>query len=124
MSGTQRTPTLATAVLVLLAACSGGAPSTGSGGSPKAAGATSSPSAVAYSACLRSHGVPNFPDPDSSGQLPKGDAQRFGVSGSQLQTARQVCQHLLPDNGGAINTDSIQQCMMADACPPALVRQV
>ena len=33
------------------------------------------PSAVAYSACIRSHGVPNFPDPDSSGQVPKADPQ-------------------------------------------------
>jgi hypothetical protein len=113
------------AVLVLLAAgCSNRPSSTGSDGSPNAGGSTSSPSAVAYSACMRSNGVPRFPDPDSSGQLPKGDAQRFGVSGSQLQAARQACQQLLPNNGGAINADSIQQCMLADNCPQALVQQV
>ena len=106
---------IATVVLaVLAAACSSASTSsTGSGGS-----------AVGYSPCMRSHGVPNFPDPDSSGQLPKGDAQRFGVSSSQLQAARQACQQLLPNNGGAINADSIQQCMMADDCPQALVQQV
>jgi hypothetical protein len=73
---------------------------------------------------MRSHGVPNFPDPDSSGQLPKGDAQRFGVSSSQLQAARQACLHLLPGGGEAIDADSIQRCMMASDCPPGLVQQV
>lgn len=116
---------IATASLALLvAACSGSASATGSGGASNAGGSPSSLSAVGYSHCMRSHGVPNFPDPDSSGQLPKGDAQRFGVSSSQLQAARQACQQLLPNNGGAINADSIQQCMMADDCPQALVQQL
>lgn len=116
---------IATASLALLvSACSGSASATGSGGASNAGGSPSSPSAVGYSHCMRSHGVPNFPDPDSSGQLPKGDAQRFGVSSSQLQAARQACQQLLPNNGGAINADSIQQCMMADDCPQALVQQL
>lgn len=116
---------IATASLALLvSACSGSASATGSGGASNAGGSPSSLSAVGYSHCMRSHGVPNFPDPDSSGQLPKGDAQRFGISSSQLQAARQACQQLLPNNGGAINADSIQQCMMADDCPQALVQQL
>jgi hypothetical protein len=116
---------IAAAVLALLAtACIRSPSSTGSGGSPDAGGSTSSPSAVAFSACIRSHGVPNFPDPDSSGNLPKPDAHHLGVSSSQLQAAQQACQHLLPNNGGAINADSIQQCMLASDCPPALVQQV
>jgi hypothetical protein len=73
---------------------------------------------------MRSHRVPNFPDPDSSGNLPKPDANHLGVSSSQLQAAQQACQHLLPNNGGAINADSIQQCMLASDCPSALVQQV
>ena len=112
------------ALATLVAACGGSAASAGSGGPPTAGASSSSSSAVLYSHCMRSHGVPNFPDPDSSGQLPKGDAQRFGVSSSRLQAARQACQRLLPNNGGVINADSIQQCMMADDCPQALVQQV
>jgi hypothetical protein len=73
---------------------------------------------------MRSHGVPNFPDPDSSGQLPKADAQQLGVTSSELQAAQQACQSLLPNDGGAINASSIDQCMMADDCPRTLVRQV
>jgi hypothetical protein len=122
----RRPAIIATVGLVLLAtACSGGSsPSAGSGGSSHAGGSTSSPSAVAYSACIRIHGVPNFPDPDSSGNLPKPDAHHLGVSSSQLQAAQQTCQHLLPNNGGAINADSIQRCMLADDCSQALVQQV
>jgi hypothetical protein len=114
-----------TAVVLLSAACSGDhGSSTGSSGPPNAEGSATSRSAVAYSACMRSHGVPNYPDPDSSGQLPKPDAHHLGVSGSQLQAAQRACQHLLPNNGGAINADSIQQCMLADDCPQTLVQQV
>jgi hypothetical protein len=114
--------TIATVAVLVLAGC-GGNPTSKT--HPSTAGAsTNSPSAVTYSACVRSHGVPNFPDPDSSGQLPKADAQHLRVSSSQLQAAQQACQSLLPDNGGVINASSIDQCMMAGDCPRALVRQV
>ena len=115
---------IATAVLALLAAaCSGGSPSsTGSGGSPNAGGSTSSLSAVAYSACMRSHGVANFPDPGSGGAIPKGDAQHFEVSTSQLQAAQQACQPLLPA-GGSLDQQT-EQCMSTGDCPPALVQQI
>ena len=73
---------------------------------------------------MRSQGVPNYPDPDSSGQLPKPDAHRLGVSSSQLRTTQQACLYLLPNTGRAINAGSIQDCMMADDCPQALVQQV
>jgi hypothetical protein len=106
----------ALAILAVAAAC-GGASSDGST-------ASSHPSAVAYSRCMRSHGVPEFPDPDSSGQLPKGDARRFGVSSSGLQAARRACRAMLPADGGGIDAASIQGCMSAGNCPPALVRRV
>src|ERR1700729_669715 len=78
---------IAATALALLAACSGSSPSSGAGGTPNAGQAASSPSAVAYSHCMRSPGGPNYPDPGSDGALPKGDAQQFGVSSSQLQAA-------------------------------------
>jgi hypothetical protein len=110
---------VAMAVLALLAAaCGGSPPSTGSGGSPAAGGSATSPSALAYSACMRSQGVPNYPDPDSSGQLPKTDAQLLGVSTSRYQAAQQACRHLLPTGG------SPEDCMLTSDCPPALVQQM
>ena len=116
---------LATAVLALLAAaCGSSGSSADSHGSPNAAGSTTAASLVRYSACMRSHGVPNYPDPDSSGQLPKPDARHLGVSSSQLRASQQACQHLLPNSGDAINASSVQQCMEADDCPKSLVKQV
>lgn len=113
-SRTAQTATaiIATTALVLLAAaCSGGSPSSaGSGGSPSAGGSTATPSAVGYSQCMRSHGVPNFPDPNGSGEIPKATAQQLGVSSSQYQTAQTACAHLLPNSGEASQAD-IQQMM-------------
>jgi hypothetical protein len=121
---------IASAVLVLLAAaCAGGGPSSaragGSpGGLPSAAGGSGSASAVAYSACMRSHGVPNFPDPDAgSGQVPKVDAQRLGVASSQLQAAQTACQPLYPSSDGSIEQQT-ERCISTGNCPPALVQQV
>ena len=113
----------AMAALVLPAAACGGSPSSaGSGGSPAVEGPARSPSAVAYSACMRSHGVPRYPDPDSSGQVPKTDAQLLGVSTSQYHAAQEACLHLLP-RGGSLQQQE-HQCMQNSDCPPAMVQQM
>lgn len=113
--------TLLVAVVFLAAACSHsssgpGVANVGStsdpGGSPSVAEGSSSPSAVAYSACIRAHGVSNFPDPSSNGQVPKSDPQRLGVSSSELRAAQQACQHLYP-------TSSLEQCSETGVCSPA-----
>ena len=109
---------MATAVLALLAAACGGSPSSAAGGSPNAGGSASSPSAVGYSACIRSHGVPNYPDPGSSGALPKTDAQQLGVSTSEYEAAQHACQHLLP-----VGSASLRQCEMAGVCTHAEIQQ-
>jgi hypothetical protein len=123
----QRTAVvLLTAALALLAAaCTTGSPShpTGSGGSPHGGKSASASSAVAYSACMRSHGVPNFPDPGSNGQVPKADPQALGVSISQLQAAQRTCQHLYPHNGMALSANSLRQCYEFAVCPQAMVQQ-
>jgi hypothetical protein len=112
------------ALALLAAACSGGSPSsTRSGASATAAGSAASPSAVAYSRCMRSHGVPHFPDPPSGGEVPKADARQLGVSSTQLQAARQSCQHLYPSNGGSLGA-SLRQCEETGNCPQAMVQQV
>lgn len=87
---------MAALALLLLAAC-GSSPS--SGGSSNPGGSTSSASAdsqaLAYSHCMHSQGVPNFPDPDSHGVLPKVTPQQVGVSQSKFQAAETACAHLL-----------------------------
>jgi hypothetical protein len=113
---------IATAALALLvAACSGGSPS--ASGSSHAGGSTTSPSAVAYSRCMRSHGVSKFPDPASSGQIPKGSAQQFGVSSSQYQAAQTACQYLLPNTGSTQEQQQETQCAMAGNCSQAVVQR-
>ncbi|MGH3431166.1 MAG: hypothetical protein ACRDQZ_26960 [Mycobacteriales bacterium] len=52
-------------------------------------------SALAFSHCMRSHGLSQFPDPDSSGTIPKVSLQQLGVGSSQLQGAQTVCGYLL-----------------------------
>jgi hypothetical protein len=84
------------AAAVLAAACSASPSSTGSGGSPNAGGPANSSVPVAYSRCIRSHGIPKFPDPNSSGQIPKEEILQLGVSTSVLQTAQRACQRLWP----------------------------
>jgi hypothetical protein len=112
---------IATGALALLAAACSGSPS--SGGSSNAGGSASSPSAVGFSRCMRSHGVPNYPDPGSSGTLPKTSAQLLGVSSSQFSAAQRACQRLLPATGGSLTASSLQQCYLAGVCPQALVQQ-
>ena len=113
---------IATAAVALLAACSSTPSPAGSGGSPAAGGSAPAPSAVAYSHCMRSHGVPNYPDPPSGGQVPKADPQQLGVSSAQLQTAQRSCRHLYPGNGGALGA-SLRQCEETSNCPQAMVRR-
>jgi len=91
---------IATASLVLPAAGYGSSPSFAvAGGSSHARKAAVSQSAniqkaLAYSRCMRSHGVPNFPDPSSSGELPKLSQQQ--LDNPQFQAAERACEELLP----------------------------
>jgi hypothetical protein len=112
---------LVAAVALLATGCSHDSPGPGvasvgsssaSGGSPSGGGSSSSASAVAYSAFIRNHGVPNYPDPGSDGNPPKGDAQAFGVNASQLQAAQRACQDLYP-------VSSLAQCQGTGICSAA-----
>jgi hypothetical protein len=72
---------------------------------------------------MRSHGVPNYPDPASDGVLPKTSAQQLGVSSSVFQAGETACEHLLPNTGGSLTASSLQQCYLTDVCPQALVQR-
>jgi len=99
---------IATTAVVLLAACSASPSSTGSGGSSDAAGSASS-KALAYARCVRSHGVPNFPDPNSAGEFNKTTLARLAASNSQYPTASHACAHLLPNSGGGPTAAEVRQ---------------
>ena len=108
------------AAALLAAACSGSPSSTGSGGSPTAGGSANSSSAVAYSRCVRSHGVPNFPDPDSNGQIPKEAVVRAlrEVSDSRAKAATNACENLNPAGQGspALTAQEQHDYLRAAAC--------
>jgi hypothetical protein len=110
---------IATAVVVLVAAACGGSPSsTGSGGTSNTKGSTSTQSAnsrpLAFSHCMRSNGVPNFPDPNSSGVWPKPQVEG-AASNPHYPAAARTCGHLLPDGGpGVAPSPAVDQQIQTD----------
>jgi hypothetical protein len=60
---------------------------------------------------MRSHGVPNWPDPNASGVFDKSKltSQQLGASGSRVQTAQRACNHLLPNGGSGPSLAQVQQ---------------
>ena len=67
--------------------------------------------ALAFSQCMRTHGVPNFPDPKVSGnalQLGGPSGQGFDPSSPQFQAAQKACKTKLPGSKDAAlsTTDS------------------
>lgn len=82
------------AAALLTAACGGGSASaagssgTGQGGLAQA---------LAFAHCMRSHGAPNYPDPNSSGvfMVNPSNSSRFDAP----QSTRAACHHLLPRKG-------------------------
>jgi hypothetical protein len=88
---------------MLLAAACGGTPSTTD------KGGTTNSHQVAFSRCMRSNGVTNYPDPNSSGVIPKESSQELGVTSSKFQSAQGACQHLLPNGGHGPNQAEVQQ---------------
>jgi hypothetical protein len=83
---------LATATL-LTAACGGSASTAGSSG----AGQVRLAHALAFAHCMRSHGAPNYPDPNSSGafMVNPSNSSRFDAP----QSTRAACAHLRPKQG-------------------------
>jgi hypothetical protein len=104
------------AVGIAVAGCGGGSSSPGvahlststSGGSAASGGGSSSPESsastqqkmVAYAQCMRTHGIPNFPDPTSGENTKEAAIRAFKeVSNSQVLAAQTACQHLQPNGG-------------------------
>jgi hypothetical protein len=128
------------AIAVLLAGCGGGSSSTGgvahldtnTGSSTTTSnGVASSPpsspeaAALAYSKCMRSSGVPNFPDPKPGGGL-LFHASRGMASSPAFRAAQAKCKKLLPAGPGAGPPPSAQtlahylkvaQCMRRHGVP-------
>jgi hypothetical protein len=90
---------LGTAALVsgvLVAGCGGSSPSaTGRVSASASSGASAVESGVAFARCIRSHGVPSFPDPKISGHTARLGSAAV-LQSPAFQSAAHSCQRLLP----------------------------
>lgn len=87
----------------------------GCGGSPKATTSNSTTSQpLAFSHCMRSNGVPKFPDPNTSGVWPKNQVY-LAANNPKFEAATHTCGHLLPDGGpGVPPTPAVVQLIQTD----------
>jgi len=95
----------AISVGALVAGCGGGHASTGTSNSVNTGTVNSHSSAsgiyaqaLTYAKCVRTHGVPLWPVPNSSGQFNKSELTpgHLGVSGVEAATAQRACRSLQP----------------------------
>jgi hypothetical protein len=61
---------------------------------------TNAQSMLAFSRCVREHGVTNYPDPGGNGQLPASGKQ-IARSSPRFPAAENACMHILPSGGAA-----------------------
>ncbi len=111
---------IAMVALVSLAAACGGSPGShvarlgsvttttqSSPSSMSSAQSANEAAALAFSRCMRSHGVPNFPDPDPQGNFPP---LQTAVAKQTSAAANETCKHMLPSGGvGGAGTQGDQQ---------------
>ena len=110
-----------------VAACGSSSPNPGGATSAQGDPAANHAKGIALARCMRSHGVPNFPDPSGSGgglrvQVQSGQSgtsvNGVAVNGPAFQSAMQACRSYLP-NGGHI---SAAQTAAAEAQALAMSR--
>lgn len=111
---------------LLATACSsaGSGGSHGSGGS-NAGSSARSQHALAFARCMRSHGVTDFPDPDSNGRFPDSSGQE-AENNPHSGTAFSACRHLMPSLSSGSNSKvrrnlsqllKIARCMRSHGFP-------
>ncbi|MGO9495858.1 MAG: hypothetical protein ACLQA5_03960 [Solirubrobacteraceae bacterium] len=96
---------------ISLAGCGSSSSNSGDPTSPGSSSsqdtATANSQGLQFAACMRSHGVPNFPDPTSGGQIqlrvqqsPNGtNVNGVSVNGPAFQSAMKDCRSDLPNGG-------------------------
>jgi hypothetical protein len=68
---------------------------------------------VKFTSCMRAHGVPNFPDPDSHGTITITVSTSLNPAAPGFQSAEAACRHLLPAETGL--SQAVQQRVKAAA---------
>jgi hypothetical protein len=99
-------------------------PSPAAGSAASSGNSSHNASLVAFAVCMRSHGVPNFPDPTGGGF--KNPGSGFNPQSPAVQSAQSACHKLLPGGGPGSGPPSAQveaqmrkvsQCMRAHGIP-------
>lgn len=115
--GPHRTGTVALAVLgcsVAIAAC-------GSSGSSSATASSSAHNqGIQFADCMRSHGVPSFPDPSSGGGIHITAGSGINPFSPAFKAAQSACNKLLPGGGpgghGAPSEQAKEQMLAISEC--------
>ena len=113
-----------TGLLLLAAGCAGS--SNGPGVARAGATPTSSPSstlprreaALAFSRCMRAHGIKDFPDPTSGGNIAiqGGPGSDLGPNNLLFQSAQRACQSLMPAPTAADQQQALSQALKFSQC--------
>jgi hypothetical protein len=124
--GGAKSPTVAHLGSSVTSSTASSSSSAGPGGGESASSASPDSQAVAYSACMRAHGVPNFPDPQIS---TNGNEVKVAVrvtpaitGNPRFKSAQQACGKLLPGGGPGegpsrqISSQEQSQYLKAAAC--------
>jgi hypothetical protein len=82
----------AAGIALLAAACGGSSPTA-------SATASAYQKAIDYAQCMRSHGEPSWPDPNSHGDFMFANSAPLDPSSSAYQSANDACKKLLPNGG-------------------------
>lgn len=101
---------------VAITACGSSGPTNSSSG-PTATTKKAGP--LAFANCMRSHGVPNFSDPNASGPSVQPLGSSSEINSPAFQSAQTSCKHLLPAGGpgsGAPSAQAHAQLLQISEC--------
>jgi hypothetical protein len=108
----------AAAAGVLVSACGGGP------ASPAAAHAGSQAShLLAFSACIRAHGIPGFPDPQPGGGYARHALNPFDGNSPRFQAAEQACMSLAIASGFVQTPAELQKHIEQELAESACMRK-
>lgn len=114
----RTTAVIAAASVVLLAAACGSMPTQSrSSSSASSSAASVYTQALAYAACIRNHGVPSWPDPNSDGSFDKSQItpQQLGATSARIGAAQTACADLQPNYASGGPTQAEVQQVRAQA---------
>ncbi len=92
----------------------------GSSAAPHANASSHYPQFLKFSQCMRSHGVPNFPDPSSGGGIQINSSSGINPFSPAFKAAHATCRKLLPGGGpgghGPASAQAKQQLLAISRC--------